>query len=87
MRRAPRLIALAPIRVYQRIVSPLLGPRCRYYPSCSEYAARAISRFGILRGTVLATWRILRCNPLSGGGFDYPEDQTVFRLRRSPSET
>jgi uncharacterized protein len=73
-----RGIAIAPIRVWQRIVSPLLGPRCRYYPSCSEYAAVAIQRFGILRGGVLGAWRILRCNPMSRGGFDYPEDQRLF---------
>lgn len=74
---AARRVAIFPIRVWQRI-SPLLGPRCRYYPSCSEYGAQAIQRFGILRGCVLAAWRILRCNPMSRGGFDYPEDQRLF---------
>ncbi len=78
-----RTIAIAPIRVYQRVVSPLLGQRCRYYPSCSEYAVRAIRSFGILRGGVLAGWRILRCNPWSPGGFDHPEDQKLFRSGRS----
>ncbi len=58
------------IRVYQRFVSPLLGPRCRYHPSCSEYAAQALQRHGILRGSLLASWRLLRCNPWSHGGFD-----------------
>jgi putative membrane protein insertion efficiency factor len=77
-----RVAATAPIRLYQRVVSPLLGPRCRYYPSCSEYAVRAIGSFGILRGTVLAAWRLLRCNPFSRGGFDHPEDQTLFASRR-----
>jgi putative membrane protein insertion efficiency factor len=76
--RLARSIAVLPIRAWQKVVSPLLGPRCRYYPSCSEYAIRAIQRFGILRGSVLAAWRILRCNPLSRGGFDYPEDQRLF---------
>jgi hypothetical protein len=58
------------IRVYQRFLSPLLGPRCRYHPSCSEYAAQALQRHGILRGSLLASWRLLRCNPWSHGGFD-----------------
>ncbi len=71
--------AVVPIRVYQRLLSPLLGSRCRYYPSCSEYAAQAIVRFGILRGLVLAVWRVLRCNPLSHGGFDPVEAQQLFK--------
>jgi putative membrane protein insertion efficiency factor len=71
----------APIWLYQRLISPALGPRCRYYPSCSEYAIRSIRGFGILRGSVLAVWRLLRCNPLSRGGFDYPEDQRLFARR------
>jgi uncharacterized protein len=76
-----RAIAVAPIRVYQRTISPALGNRCRYYPSCSEYAVQAIRSYGILRGLVLAAWRLLRCNPLSHGGFDYVEEQTLFRTR------
>ena len=76
--RLLRAVATAPIRLYQRLISPALGPRCRYYPSCSEYAIRSIRGFGILRGSVLAVWRLLRCNPLSRGGFDYPEDQRLF---------
>ena len=76
-----RSAAVAPIQVYQRLVSPLLGPRCRYYPSCSEYSVQSIRRFGILRGAALAVWRLLRCNPLSRGGFDYPEDQRLFATR------
>ena len=76
-----RTAAIFPIRVWQRVVSPLIGPRCRYHPSCSEYAAQAIQRFGILRGGVLAAWRLLRCNPLSRGGLDYPEDQRLFAPR------
>lgn len=74
-----RAIATAPIRVYQRLVSPLLRPRCKYVPSCSEYAVLAIQEFGVARGLVLAGWRLLRCNPASHGGVDYPVDQRVFR--------
>jgi putative membrane protein insertion efficiency factor len=75
MRRLP----IGLIRVYQRVLSPLLGPRCRYYPSCSEYAVQAIERYGILRGSVLAAWRLLRCNPFSHGGYDPVSEQSLFR--------
>lgn len=77
-----RRIAVLPIRAYQRVLSPLLGARCRYYPSCSEYAAHAIDRFGILRGLILAGWRLLRCNPWSPGGVDLVENQRLFKPRR-----
>jgi uncharacterized protein len=76
-----RRLAVLPIRLYQWLLSPLLGQRCKYYPSCSEYAAQAVGRFGILRGLVLAGWRLLRCNPLSHGGFDPVEDQRLFKPR------
>lgn len=62
------LIAL--IRIYQAIVSPMLGPACRFHPSCSTYAIEAIDTHGPLRGTILAAWRILRCNPFCKGGVD-----------------
>jgi putative membrane protein insertion efficiency factor len=67
-----------PIKLYQKLVSPMVGQRCKYYPSCSEYAAQAITKFGILRGLVLAGWRLLRCNPWSHGGFDPVEGQRLF---------
>jgi uncharacterized protein len=76
-----RAIVVSPIRVYQRVLSPLLPRSCRYHPSCSEYAAQAIGRYGILRGVVLAAWRVLRCNPWSWGGHDPVEAQTLFRPR------
>jgi putative membrane protein insertion efficiency factor len=79
--RLARRLVLLPLRAYQRAFSPLLGARCRYYPSCSEYAAQAIQRFGILRGLVLAGWRLLRCNPWSRGGLDPVEDQRLFKSR------
>jgi putative membrane protein insertion efficiency factor len=78
-----RRAAVAPIRLYQLVISPALGERCRYYPSCSEYAVQAIQRFGILRGLVLAAWRLLRCNPFSSGGFDPVENQRLFRPSRA----
>jgi putative membrane protein insertion efficiency factor len=76
-----RRLAVLPIRGYQLLLSPLVGERCKYYPSCSEYAAQAIDRYGILRGLVLAGWRLLRCNPWSRGGFDPVEEQRLFKPR------
>ncbi|HEY5709187.1 MAG TPA: membrane protein insertion efficiency factor YidD [Solirubrobacterales bacterium] len=61
---------LALIAAYQRWISPSMPRRCRYEPTCSAYTAEAVQRFGALRGAVLGTWRILRCNPFSHGGFD-----------------
>ena len=70
---------VAPIVVYQRVVSPAIPRRCKYEPTCSRYAIEAIREYGILRGLVLAGWRLLRCNPLSHGGYDPVEAQRVFR--------
>jgi uncharacterized protein len=78
---ALRTVAVAPVRFYQRAISPAIPRRCKYHPSCSEYAVGAIRHHGVLRGIVLAAWRILRCNPFSHGGVDFPEDQTLFRKR------
>jgi len=69
---------ILPIRAYQVGISPLLGRRCRYHPTCSAYAIEAIREFGAARGVVLAAWRLLRCNPFTKGGVDYPRDQRVF---------
>lgn len=80
-----RAVVALPVRLYQRLISPMTGSRCKYYPSCSEYAAQAISRFGILRGLVLACWRLLRCNPWSHGGFDPVEAQRLFTSHAPPS--
>ncbi len=63
-------ILIAFVKVYQYTISPLLGQRCRYYPSCSNYAVEALREHGALRGLGLATWRLLRCNPFSNGGYD-----------------
>jgi uncharacterized protein len=65
-----RRVLIALIRVYQVCISPLIPPRCKYYPSCSQYAIEAIRVHGAWRGTGLAIWRLLRCNPLSDGGLD-----------------
>ena len=81
MKRAALSIVLAPIRLYQRVISPALPRRCKYEPTCSSYAVQALQQFGILRGLVLAAWRVLRCNPFSHGGYDPVEAQRVFRPR------
>ena len=78
-----RTVAQVPIHVYRRVVSPALPARCKYYPSCSAYALQAIGTYGILRGAVLAAWRLLRCNPFSHGGYDPLSAQTLFRPRHS----
>ncbi len=58
------------IRAYQRFVSPMLPPSCRFSPSCSQYTLLAIRKHGVLKGSLMGVWRILRCNPFSKGGFD-----------------
>jgi putative membrane protein insertion efficiency factor len=65
-----RTVLIALIRAYQYAISPLLGQRCKYYPSCSSYAIDALREHGAIRGLGLASWRLLRCNPFSNGGYD-----------------
>jgi uncharacterized protein len=76
--RAARAVAVAPISFYRLVVSPAIPRRCKYEPTCSRYAVDAIREYGILRGAVLAAWRLLRCNPWSYGGYDPVEAQRVF---------
>jgi len=68
---SPRTVVAAALGAYQRLISPLLGPACRYYPSCSQYAKAAVLKYGVRRGVALAAWRILRCNPWNPGGVDF----------------
>ena len=70
--RAAAAAAIAAIRFYQRGISPLIGARCRYYPSCSAYTAQAIAKYGVIVGVLKGAWRIARCNPFSRGGYDPP---------------
>jgi hypothetical protein len=73
IRAAGRFMAevlILPVRAYQKLISPLLGNHCRFAPSCSQYAMEALRVHGVLRGSVLAAWRILRCNPLGQSGYD-----------------
>ena len=65
-----KICALKLIKLYQKYISPLLGPTCRFHPSCSEYAFQAINKFGVFRGSYLALKRILKCNPWGGSGID-----------------
>ena len=76
-----RAVVVLPIRFYQRFISPALPRRCKYHPTCSEYAVQSIRSYGVLKGLVLAAWRLLRCNPWSHGGYDPVEAQTIFRTR------
>jgi uncharacterized protein len=58
------------IRIYQSVLSPFLGPACRFYPSCSEYAYEAVEKYGVIKGGYLAVKRVFRCHPFHPGGFD-----------------
>ncbi len=65
-----RKIAIVMIRAYQLLISPLLGPHCRFHPSCSRYAAEALEKYGFFKGSRLAIGRLLRCHPFTPGGYD-----------------
>jgi putative membrane protein insertion efficiency factor len=82
-----RSAVIAPIRLYQRLISPALPRSCKYEPTCSHYAVDAVRTEGVLRGLVLAGWRILRCNPWSHGGYDPVSAQRLFRSRRSSPDS
>lgn len=91
--RAAHAVVLAPIVAYQRLISPALPRRCKYEPTCSRYAVQAVREYGILKGLVLALWRLLRCNPWSHGGYDPVEAQRLFGVgsdhsgRRPPTSS
>jgi putative membrane protein insertion efficiency factor len=76
------------IRIYQRLISPMLGPVCRFYPSCSAYGYQAYATHGALKGTYLTVWRLLRCNPWNSGGVDPvpPRTRRSWRLRPGGEE-
>jgi putative membrane protein insertion efficiency factor len=82
-----RSAVIAPIRLYQRLISPALPRSCKYEPTCSHYAVDAVRTEGVFRGLVLAGWRILRCNPWSHGGYDPVSAQRLFRSRRSSPDS
>jgi len=60
------------VKFYQKFLSPLMPGSCRYYPTCSNYTIMAVEKYGVLKGLVKSAWRVLRCNPFSRGGVDYP---------------
>ena len=74
---------LAPLMLYRRFLSPLVPARCKYYPTCSTYTVQAVRELGVVRGTIVAGWRLARCNPWSHGGVDELADRKIFR-RRNP---
>jgi uncharacterized protein len=86
VKRLISAVLIAPIRLYQRWISPAIAPRCRYYPTCSAYAVEAIRELGPIRGLLLASWRLLRCNPFSHGGVDELSDRRIFRNTSTRSE-
>ena len=73
-----RRLLLIPIGAYRLSLGKVLGGRCRFYPSCSEYAERAIRQTGATRGLILTLWRVVRCSPLSGGGIDRPPTDRLW---------
>ncbi len=81
-----RTVLVAVINFYQKWISPSFAPRCKYYPSCSTYAASAISHYGI-RGVGMAMWRLLRCNPWSHGGVDYAVKTSSLNKYKTTEKT
>jgi putative membrane protein insertion efficiency factor len=82
-----RRIFIACIRFYQKFISPLTPPSCRYYPTCSAYAVTAIQKHGVIAGTIMGAARILRCNPFVKGGYDPVPDYFTLRRNREPEES
>ena len=87
MKRVLVEIVLAPVRLYRRFISPALPARCKYYPSCSDYAIQAVRELGVIRGGIVAAWRLARCNPWSHGGVDELADRRLFRGHRRAGVT
>ena len=73
-----RYLGVGLVWLYRVTLGPFLGGHCKYHPSCSAYAIEAYKEYGLFKGTVLAAWRLARCNPWSRGGVDYARDQQVF---------
>ena len=74
-----KYLGIGLVYLYRWTLRPLLGSgSCKYHPTCSQYALDAFRRYGLVRGSILAGWRLLRCNPWSHGGVDYAEDQSLF---------
>jgi uncharacterized protein len=80
-----RRLVTTPIKIYQKWISPMFGPRCKYYPSCSSYAVTAIENYGV-KGVGMSLWRLVRCNPWSHGGVDYVPIKEVKNLNQNKAE-
>jgi len=78
-----RHLAVGLVRLYRVTLGLLFAGRCKYHPSCSQYAIDALEEYGVVRGSVLSLWRLLRCNPWSHGGVDHVHDQRLFRSHDS----
>ena len=76
---AVRSLLLLPLLAYRLLISPALPARCKYHPTCSTYAVQAVRELGVVRGTIVAAWRLARCNPWSHGGVDELADRSLFR--------
>jgi len=85
--RLPQYVLMGLIKVYQLVISPLIGPTCKYYPSCSSYGLQAVRTHGAVVGSVMAAWRVLRCNPWSNGGVDEVpvKGEPIFRAHQTSS--
>ncbi len=83
MKRWVREAFLVPVKLYRRLISPLIPARCKYYPTCSTYAVQAVRELGVVRGTIVAGWRLARCNPWSHGGVDELADRRLFHAHTS----
>jgi putative membrane protein insertion efficiency factor len=73
-----RWLGIGLVHVYRWTLGPVFGGRCKYHPSCSQYALDALREYGLAKGSILAGWRLLRCNPWSHGGVDHARDQKLF---------
>ncbi|WP_100486577.1 membrane protein insertion efficiency factor YidD [Sporolactobacillus pectinivorans] len=77
-----RYLFIFPIRIYQKFISPLTPPSCRFYPTCSQYAVEALGRFGVIKGGWLTVKRLLKCQPFHPGGFDPVPEKTAEKTKR-----
>jgi len=87
MNQPARSFVLWLLKGYKWALSPLMRPACRYVPSCSDYAMEAVDRFGVMRGSLMATWRVLRCHPFVQGGYDPVVKVPVVKSRIVKSES
>jgi len=85
IKAAPRFVALGAVAIYRAAISPLIhamnGPACRFEPSCSVYARDAIAEYGLIRGGAMALWRVARCNPMGGHGYDPVRTRRTLTLK------